>query len=30
VVIEGRRVRAHVEDPRHCNLIEEALAPWLR
>lgn len=30
VVIEGRRVRAHLEDPRHCNLVEEALSPWLR
>ena len=30
VVIEDRRVRAHVEDPRHCNVVAEALAPWLR
>lgn len=30
VVIDGRRVRAHLEDPRHCSLVEETLAPWLR
>lgn len=30
VVIEGRRVRAHLEDPRHCNVVEETLSPWLR
>lgn len=30
VIVDGRRVRAHLENPRHCNLVEEALAPWLR
>ena len=30
VVIDRRRVRAHLEDPRHCNLVEQTLAPWLR
>lgn len=30
VVIDGRRVRVHLEDPRHCNVVEETLSPWLR
>lgn len=30
VVIDGHRVRAHLEDPRHCNVVEATLAPWLR
>jgi thioredoxin-like negative regulator of GroEL len=30
VVIDGKRVRARIEDPRHCNLVEETLSPWLR
>lgn len=30
VVIEGARVKARLEDPRHCSLLEAALAPWLR
>ncbi len=30
VVIDRRRVRAHLEAPRHCNQVEEALGPWLR
>ena len=30
VVIDGHRVRAHLEDPRHCNAVEATLAPWLR
>ena len=30
VVIDGQRVRARVENPRHCNVVEETLAPWLR
>ena len=30
VIVEEQRVRAHVENPRHCNVVEEALAPWLR
>jgi len=30
VVIEGRRVLARLENPRHCKLVEETLSPWLR
>ena len=30
VIVDGRRVRARIESPRHCNVVEEALAPWLR
>ena len=29
VVVDGHRVRARVEDPRHCSVIAETLAPWL-
>lgn len=30
MIVEGRRVRAHLENPRHCKLVEDALSPWLR
>lgn len=30
VVVEGRRVRARLEQPRGCRDIERFLAPWLR
>jgi len=30
VVVEERRVRARLEQPRGCREIEKLLAPWLR
>jgi thioredoxin-like negative regulator of GroEL len=30
LVVEGKRVRARVEDPRGCEPITQALVPWLR
>jgi hypothetical protein len=30
VVVEGKRVRARLEDPRGCADIQSALAPWLK
>jgi len=30
VVLEGRRVRGRLENPRGCVEIEEFLSPWLR
>jgi thioredoxin-like negative regulator of GroEL len=30
VVVEDKRVRARLEEPRGCAEIEEALRPWLR
>jgi len=30
VVVEDKRVRARLEEPRGCADIEEALKPWLR
>ncbi|HEY8028551.1 MAG TPA: thioredoxin family protein [Gaiellaceae bacterium] len=30
VVVEGRRVRAKLEQPRGCRDIQELLAPWLK
>ena len=30
VIVEGKRVRARLEQPRGCRQIEDFLAPWLR
>jgi hypothetical protein len=30
VVVEGKRVRARIEEPRGCAEIEETLRPWLK
>ena len=29
VVVEGKKVRARLEEPRNCRDIERFLAPWL-
>lgn len=30
MVVEGKHVRARLDEPRGCRDIEELLAPWLR
>lgn len=30
VVVEGKRVRARLEDPRGCGQIQSVLGPWMK